>query len=344
MPTIDFTSSRHLTQAVKATVVQTPFILDKFFSQKENATSETIDIPLVATKDQRANFVSKGQDALVVNGDSTTLTTVKVPTTYEQRVFSESDADKFNPTLISYLAQDEQNNLINDAIIAEVERLKKRVVTRRESMACESAFNGILSVSQANVEFSIDYGFVTGQNKITKSGTAKWDGSTADILGDFRTARSLGIKKGYSIDTCVLSTDLATTFMKNVDVLKYLNNNNFRVGSLDMTAKKYSNANLIGIFHGIEVWEYSNEYVDSSGVSQPMFSATKALFGASVNANKLITAPIRRFVNGKLTAVGSGEYMDVETSRDGRQLSWKLEQKSLPTICDRNAFISITAV
>jgi hypothetical protein len=344
---IDFTSPRHLTTAINTAQVETPFLLNQFFPSPENAGAETVDFEVTRTTDKRAKFVGPEQEAREVGKSSSKVMTVKIPTTFEKKTFTQFELKAFMPQVSSYISQREQASDTDSYVKREVEALKRRVIVRREDMAAQALFGGGITVTQDNYEWSVDYGYVADVNTLAKSGTAKWNGgSTCNILADIRTVKVLAAKRGVAITMAIMHPEVAELVLSDAKVMEALHNNNFRVGALDQT--KYADvtdATYIGTLLGVELWMYSREYVADNGTATSMIPNTKVLFASKNNDNKLFYAPITRIDQNGLVIVSSGEmYLDSFVSENKRSMKWELEQKSLPAILNPDAFVVMTVV
>lgn len=343
---LDFKNPVDLTTAVNLAVVKEPFLLKTFFPTPKSAGADTVALEFLNSVDKRAKFVLDGQEARVIGKNSSRVVTVKIPTTYERKIFSKQELTQFTPQIPQMRDMQEQSRIVDVFIKREIEDLKNRVIIRREDMAAQGLFTGMISEVQDNIEFSLNFGYVDGQNKITLSNDKKWNGGTkCDILSDIRLAKKKASKKGKRIDTAIVNPEIADIMLSNSLLKADLHNNNFRIGSIDQT--KYGetvDADYIGTLDNVAFFSYDREYVNDAGSTVSMVPTDKVLFGATNNDNQVFYAPITRIDGNGLTIVSNGEMFLDSYIIKKRSLEWELEQSSLPAILNPDAFVVMTVI
>lgn len=350
MEVMDFLKdNRSLTARINKLKPPTPFILDLFFSTVESHDSEIIDIEIRNGSSSISTFSHTDERVpRSVKGLSKTIKSVKIPRTFESILFTiqklrDLTALGNNPYMSAKEREAAQKEGVND----ELADLLNRVLRLREKLACEAISTGKISVRQENIEFDVDYEFKTtgaDKNKFALESNKKWSADGTKPMADMRAwKRQISRLSGFNATDLVLGTQAADAFLSNADVLKKLDNNNNRVGSLDTTQTIAPGATLLGKIDGINIWEYSQQYVVNK-TSYEMIDPTMAIMGAKGAPFKLHKGPIYRIVNGVATPVSYDYYLQSKPDDYDTSIEWIGEQKSLPTIHDPGAIVSAVVV
>lgn len=342
---------RSLTNAVNKVKTRSQFLLDMFFSgNRVNHDTDAFDFEEVTGTDKVASFASRSSQTPKSVAKHTRVTkTMSIPRTYEEKGFQASDLGRFRPsnngTIYIGSAAEIASNA-TQAILQEVAELKERVMGRRELMAAEAICSGLITITVDGNTQTCDFGYENTTNKITLSGGSKWDApSTRDIIGNLRLWRNtIRHRTGYSKLVVIMGTDAATNFIADAAVMKALNNLNYKVGALDLNSIPQDRATAyLGGMLGMDFYEYSQQYTDSSGSTQEMFPANKVVIAALSNVNnRMHFAPIVRMGDNGQTLTFVNEmllYPVVNVNKTG--VSWELDQKSIPAIHETGAFISV---
>lgn len=350
MDILDFLKdNRSLTARINKLKPPVPFILDLFFPTVESHDSEIIDIEIQNGSSSIATFSHTDERVpRAVKGLSKTIKSVKIPRTFESKLFTiqklrDLTALGNNP----YMSAKERESAQKEGVNYELADLLNRVLRLREKLACEAISTGKISVSQENLAFEVDYGFKTtgtDANKITLAAAKKWSADGTKPMADMRAwKRQIARISGFNATDFVLGTQAADAFLSNADVLKKLDNNNNKVGYLDTTATIAPGATYLGKIDGINIWEYSQQYV-VGGTSYEMIDPTLAIMGAKDAPFKLHRGPIYRIENGVAVPVSYDYYLQSKADDYDTSIEWIGEQKSLPTIHDPGAIVSAVVV
>lgn len=342
---IDIFEYRSLTTAINKIKSPEPFLLDKIFKTKQSHVADKIDIEIMEGSAKLAAFANQNEGAHLVNKGTRTVKTISLPRTYEKKVFNASELQSFKPLGDIYAGSAaERAQGANEMVLTELDELKARALRRREQMAAEALSTGAISVDQENINFSVDYEFVNTKQLITLSGAAKWDAGTAPDIGKQMKGYKRDIMRacGVSPNIAILGSSAADLFVSNAEIKKQLDNLNYKIGALDLTGEAGTAAIFLGRLYGIDFYEYNQQYLNSSGVATDMIAATKCILIAQSSAFRLHYGPMYRIENGNLKVYTSEMLVESKTNDDKTILEWKAEQKSLPTIHDPGAVISLT--
>ena len=352
MPTanINIYDKRSLTNAVTKVKVLEPFLLNKFFKNKRQHAAESIDVEIIKSNANLAQFVSDGEGAKIIAKGTKDVKTVTVPRTYEKKVFTAKELADYQGLIGNvYASPQERVRAANDMVIREVQDLKNRVMNRREELVCQIMNTGKIAITQDNIAFELDFNFVTaalesGGHIVILAESYQWDdGASRNIVEDCRKIkRAIMRRSGKNADVCILGESAAEWFIADTTVKALLDNNNLRVGSLDLTTANEKYGNFIGKFAGIEFYEYNQQY-NLSGTLTDMIAKNKAIFLPQDAAYDLHFGPSYRIsANNQLEIITSEFLLEPKVDEDRTYLEWKLEQKSLPSISDPDTIVSMT--
>jgi predicted RNA-binding protein YlqC (UPF0109 family) len=342
--TIDVMDSRALTTAIEQTTVVEPFILGTFFKSPEDVGAETVDIVIEKRTSKIAKFVNEGEEPRLIGKTGRSVKTVKIPKTFEKKIFTPTELRKYRNLGETYMDDAQASASANRMVVKELEDLKQRALNLREYMACQAIAAGKIEVRQSNIEFDVDFDFVSTEQLITLSGANLWSASTAKIINRIRAWKSAMSKRGYGATDIILGEAAAEAFINDEAVLKFLNNNNTRVGAVDYTKQIAAGGNLIGNFAGLNIWEYTQTYTDDNGTAQLLIPTDRAIVLSKQNENRVYRAPIYRINDRGLDVTSTDMLVYSKVNDNNTLLTWEVEQKSLCAICDPGAVISAKVV
>lgn len=349
---ISIFDTRNMTGVVNRVKVVEPFLYNMLYSgRSEFHVNGTVDFEISTNEPKLSQFVRDFGPALQVKKGSKEFKTIRIPRTYEEKVFEIQELLNYQsltkPVYGNTVA--DISKMANDYVMKEVLELKNRVYRLKEKMVCDGLALGGISVAQDNVAFNIDFGFdstpATG-NILTNESADKWTASTANIKSQFDSwARYIMVNTGNNPDTIILTPTAASAFLANAKVLAALDTRNYQVGTLNLTGKMAKTGRRLGNIYGYEIYEYNQMYMDNNGVMQPFIPEGKAIMFDSTNTGfRDHYAPAARIINGNVQLFQDPFYLESETNREKTALSWKLDQKSLPTIHEPKAVVSVIVV
>ena len=350
--TIDMLSIRDLTQVVNKIPTPEPIVLNTVFGNAQQKAAETIDIEIVESGQGLAQFTPSGGSAKLINKHSRTRKTITLPTTYEQYIFTDREMLDYQALgqLYSFSAVERQAKA-NEWILMHVVELKNRIMRRREQLACAALTTaGNITITQDDLEFTIDYGLVADTHIITLTGNDVWDNTASKPVDQIMdAANTTSAKCGYTVDTCLLGISAAKPLLSNAKILAQLNASNNAVGRLDLRNKQTIGGKWLGNLYGVDIWLVAQKYKTSAGVLTDMFPAKFASFIPSEGKNaglfSLPTGPIGRYTDAGDFKLNFVEFLlEAVVDKDHKNLEWKIEQKSLPVISDPDAVYTVQVI
>lgn len=340
---IDMFEARSLTNAINRAKVFEPFVLNTFFKNKQYHAADKIDIEIITGSDKLAQFVNQYEGAIQIKKASNIVKTLSLPRTFEKKLFTALELANYKSIGNIYVTSpEERTRLSNQMVLQELEELKNRIIRRREQMACEALSNGKITISQDNIDFSVDFEFENNVHLITLTSSSKWSETTSKPLQNIRSWKREIMKRcGMNADILILGSEAADAFVANDSVKKELDTNNNRVGVMDLTQSPTKSGMFIGRMMGVDIYEYNQQYTKTDNSTADMINPKKAILVASSSPGfRIHYGPIYRIENGNLKIYQNELLVETNTNEDKTALDWKVEQKSLPTIHEPNAIIS----
>jgi len=342
---IDMFETRALTNAIDKVKVVDPFILNMLWKGKDKYhASDNVDIEITTNADKIAQFVMVDGVPKMIKKGTKDVKTVKIPMTWEKKTFTASELAVYKQVGSIYGNAADIESRANQFVLREIADLKNRVTRRREQMACEALSTGLLTVTQDDFAFTIDFGYTSGTHLVTNGSGAMWNAATPSpsILSQIRTAKSNIMKRsGFSPTIGILGTDAASSFLNSTAVQTALDTLNYRVGSIDLNSPANIYGNYLGRLFGIDWYEYNQVYTSQTGVATDMIAADLAIILTPQLATEMHHGPLFRIEGQNLKVHQVDILVETMTNIDKTYLEWKVNQKSLPSINDPDGLVVI---
>lgn len=340
--------ARTLTQAINKTKVIEPYFLNNVFKNKQYVKTKHIDIETISNNTRLARYVNDHEKAIPISKSGRTYNSVKLPRTYEMKFFGLDEIQNFKSLGAVYgdAAVTDRNREAALWVAQELQDLKERAIRRDEMIAAMALFTGSISIVQDNIEWTVDYGYEEDTHLIELTGEDRWnDADNTTILEQLRQYKKL-IKKRCGIvpRIVILGSNAATALLANADIKALLDNQNYRVGAIDLTRDPEANGMYLGTLAGMQIFEYDQQYENYSGTDTDMIDSNKMLMLADSPSFRQYHGAIYRLVNGNLTLVSNDMFVESRTNDDQTAVEWRVEHKALPVIHDPDCLISATVV
>jgi len=183
----------------------------------------------------------------------------------------------------------------------DIEDLDDMISRRVELMAAKGLLTGktpLVSTDDDGLKWGVDAEVdwaMPSDHIITISVTAdKWDASTADPIGNFRTwGRMIAASAGLSGTLATLGTDASEALMNHAGVKTLLDNRRIEAGNLELNAMGMDGITYLGRLNGIDLYEDARTYAaDTTGTATPYTPAKSVVFGARNAQNRMHYGPI----------------------------------------------------
>lgn len=341
---VNLLERRSLTAAVDKTATKAPkmFLENAFFPSVESHLTRTIDFETIDATDRLAVYVNPTEQSRLVEMGGTEVKQVTLATTKEHNFHTTEDLalmKGFGGSVYGGTTADIQayrNAVIARGIAVNVDRIRRR----REWAAAQALTKGQIEYAGDSLHFLLKFGFTSDQ-LVKLSGAAKWDGATPNILTTARKyRRDISKRSGSGASICVLGTESAELFLNDETVLKRLDNQNYRIGALDLTKDTAEGATMLGTIGGITYYEYAQTYTDAEGNTQEMFPVNMALFGTRSPHLRRHRGIIAWEEEGLQSGKEFYSRQLVKKDPDGRKI--EVASCELPIIHDPGALIAVT--
>lgn len=332
-----------LTDSINLIQEPEPFVLDKIFTSKRSNPNKNVALEIFRGSDGIAQFVTENGEPKEVAKEPIKIEQFTIPKTYEKKTFSASELAKyqqFAKVVIENVGS--ASDRANEMVLRELASLKRRPYRLREKLGIEALTTG--KIVDASVGLNLDFGFVTNEHKFTLTGTAKWDTTTGSPTEDILQYRTIiGERTGNNANICLMGANAAKLFRKNAEVLKYLDTNNVRVGSITLNGQVNSAAIYLGNYLGVDIYQYLQRYTNASNVKTKMFTDNIVTIIAPSDSFAIHSGPLEK-INEQNELEFFMEDLLVTPVRDryDKVLEWLCEQRSVPFIHNIDNVITAT--
>lgn len=344
---VNIYDSRSLSQAINNTKVTEPFIRNTLIGPDRLYPNGKVDFEFRDKTNRAAKHVRKNSGPKVVELGSQGVKSFNTFRTFESKVFSADEIEAMVSIGNIYGDRAAKDREVDRRIMEEVDELKLRILTTQEWMAAQLVSEGELTLDVEGQSETIDLGYQTDKHKETLGAGDKWTDATASILNQFRAVQKVQSQRGYKTDGVILGSLAADALLNNEDARKALDNNNLRVGSLDISKKSQANARYLGNLYGLDIWEYDQIFTKENGDTAPFIAQNKAVYYSNdfKKDTEMAFGPIVLFdENGKIRRINSQFHMDSKMDKYNKVLEWTCEHNSLPAIKSINGIYVATVV
>lgn len=237
------------------------FLRSTFFTNEETFPTESVDVDFVKGSRKVAPFVHR------MIGGKTVKNTGYQTKTYTPPLLS---PDKIT-SIDDILKRQAGENMYSGHTPAQRAVLKMQkdfvelrdMITRREELMCaQSIFTGTIPVIGEGINEIIDFQF-TNKETITTA-TKKWSNAASDPIADLKRWHRKVQKTGFkNCDVCIMSVDVADTFINHEKVQKLLDTKNYNLAIIQ--PKQLPNGvTYVGTIHelGLDIYTYNEWYLD----------------------------------------------------------------------------------
>ena len=253
----DVLSWASLTATVNELKTPHRFLRNLLFSNDDPRPTETLEIGVLVGDRMVAPFVRRGAEAIEITPFQERIYNVTAPNIRIKRHLEA--AELLFTRRVGHVIHAEESDVV-DAAQEHVARNSLRlaqVVDEAEEYLSAQAIRGAISYSVDGEEvFSITFPRSASHN-VTLSNF--WDGMSANIELDFRTAMNLVAQDtGLSVTDVILGAEATNSFLADAKVQNLLDNRRIEAGMLDLSQRvQQSGAIYLGMFRSVRVWSYT---------------------------------------------------------------------------------------
>ena len=316
---MDITSPVELTRELNEHVPPSRFFTSQFFGEQVHGTlGVMVDIVKGTTK--IAPYGHRGAEATTAYRDGYETKTFNTYPINLKRPTSSIDMLKRAPgEAVTYIGVRDAEAAAVAMMAHDQAELANMVQRSIEKYAIDALVNGTLTTAGETIDFG-----VKASHKVTKTGTAKWDGNAAKILDDLEDWQALiSQDSGLTGSDLVLGKSARKAFMADANVKKDLDVRNLTGMNVEVNLMVNRGARYLGNIGGLRVWAYDEVY-DNAGTPTAMVPDAKAI---------LISKDIRATVHyGAIDDVQGGRFAAKLFSK-----TWATEDPSVQWVAVKSA-------
>jgi hypothetical protein len=343
MPTIQTFGYISLAESVNKIIRPKSFLRDMFFKRRMSHPTTTVQVDILTGGQKKAPFVKRGNPATVVGKTGQQTHIVEPPNIRLKKYLTATDLlftrGAGMPIHVVGGSKDPIATARMERIGLEQQEMLN-TITRTEEYMASQALQGSFTITQDDLQFSIDFLMPAG-NKPTLAGGNKWDApDTATPLKNIRTWKNVAKKASGKIPTiAVMTTDVWNLFIACKEVKEYLDNRRIDLGKIETNKDILeSGAELKAQIENVTYYTYDEYYDDGAGNLVSMVATDKVLL-LSPNADTRLHYGAIEDLDAGVNFVGqlfSKDWIEKDPS-----LYWLLvETHPLPAVHEPEAFIS----
>jgi hypothetical protein len=258
---------RTLTTAINKIKTTNATFLNDVFNAKEGSDSDIVTIEVREGSQRLAPAVSRESAGVPVRRTGFTAKQLQLPRFRAYYTLTPSDVRN-----VQFLQQGSADvwvqQRMTEMLTMKLAEMRAEFERRMERMAVQQLITGKISPEvDDEIKIELDFGF-TPEQIVTLSGTSRWGQSAADPLTNLRTWKRQiqRLSQARSVKAYIGHNVLETLY-KDATLRNQLHTSNLAIGSIDGNRSD----NYVGRLMGVNLYEYSEEYQDSTGQKE-MFS------------------------------------------------------------------------
>ena len=297
----------------------TTFLLDMLVKGRvEIHDTDVIEIDIVKGGQTMAAYVSRVADPTLVGKDSFETLIHAVPYIYEEIIFTSKDVKKRLPSQTVY--QTGAATRLSVKIGQWLGTLEDRLIRREEGQVAEAIQTGKLVVQGDGVDYTVDFKMDAAHLPVN-SGTSNWGSTTEDKLAQLSTWSRLCTDKGAPMPTVAIMDKLAgADFIKDPEVLKYLDNRRVKLGEISPTVISGQRATYLGTISyidlNIDIYVYSGSYTNAAGNQQFYMEDNTVVLTSTVADFRMHYGMIENMKDGDFEGT---RYPDIDMDSKGKK-------------------------
>lgn len=344
MENFDITTPVELTNALIENMPPSRFLTANFFGEQVHGT-EMVGVDIVKGTRKIAPYVARNGESVASHRDEYTTRFFNTHSISLKRPTDAIDMFKRAPGEGIVYAGSARNPAEAAAEILgrDQSELANMVLRTIEKYAADAFFDGNVTIKDVNGNEldEIDFG-VKDTHYVTKTGTALWTGTAADICGDLEDLATLVARdSGLTATDAILGSKAAAALLKNEKVQKLLDIRSINAGILNVDLVVGNGARFLGNLGGLRIWRSDEVFADNDGKVTPIVPANKVL---------VLSKDIRATVHyGLVNDVQGGKFAAKMFSKtweqDDPSVNWLCVKSSpLPVIEQADGFAVATVV
>lgn len=330
--TISAFDTRTMIAALEKMFPPRTFLRDLFFKEEQVFDTKVVQLDIYKGNRKIAPYVSRRNPGQVVGHDSYKTNSFEPPYVKPKMVLEPSQMYTRSIGENIYTAKSPAQRMMEYASKCLV-KLDNMITRREEQQASEALFTGKIVLENGDIDFALD-----ASHNLTLSGTDLWTHADSDIYAQLETWSDLILKdSGYLPDTLIISSTAAAAMMNNTKFKAKLDLLKLNIGTIE--PKTFPNGvkfygTITGL--GIDIWGYSETYLDTDGVTnRKMVPDNKVLLASSqMRGVKLYGA-----IEHKDALIGLKRFPYSWTEEDPSAMMLQVHSAPLMNPVDVDAFI-----
>jgi hypothetical protein len=340
---VNIADPRTLLQVVEDRTDPKTWLADTFFPDGEKMQTEYIDLDKIDTGTRNEPvYVSPIQDGVVVARPGYARSTFRAPYLKYKRPTTYADLTKALPgegvyngkspaERLAYLRGQDIGTLAN--IFVRAREIQAARVLTTGKLTIYRSIDGVAAPVEVEQVDWIPTATRTA-NFPTQTGTSLWDNASVDILEQLATySRNMANGCGIRPDILIVGSSLVKYLFNDTKVKAYLDNRRYELGGFNPAVYDNKVTYLGRLSYAdlqVEIFTYSEIYVDTSSAHQPMIPLKKFVLTSRSMGSKMVYGAIQNLkalqMNGGQPYVGryfthtweegdgSAEYLQMESS------------------------------
>lgn len=256
---VDLFETRTMLKFVERMPRVTTFLRDKFFSNKEFAPTNKVDIDIRKGRAKVAPYVSEKIGGKVVENSGFRTETFEPPLVAPTTITTAADLQKRSMGENIYSSRTPEERAA-EKLVKDLRDLDDMITRREEVMCAQAIFDGEIEIKGEGVDYVITFDHT---NREALSGQNLWSEATSNKYADLkRWVRKVQETGFVNPDTVIISPDVTDVLLKDEEILKLLDIRNVNIGEFK-PQNLPNGATYIGRIAGVgDIYEYSATYYD----------------------------------------------------------------------------------
>lgn len=339
--TIDMFGSRTMLQALEQMLPPRTAILDFFFKNTNQSTTENVDIDIVKSKRKLAPFVNPMMEGKVVARDGYSTRSFKPPYVKPKMPFSGADLLKRQAGETIYQGNSSPDQRARVQLGKDLLKLRNMIIRREEWMAAKAIITGKVPIVGEGVNAEVDF-LMSASHLITLVGNALWsDYINSDPISNLRDWRTLCSQDcGKKPDVVIFGATVIKHFLANAKVVALMDKTKIALGQINV--KELPNGlTYYGNIEGLDIYGYDKWYVDDqTGNESAMVPADRIVMGSTQ------AETVRQYgAIIDLKATAAVPYFPKSWEQEDPSIRWiMLQSAPLPVPTEIDGFLSAKVV
>jgi len=340
---IDLFDTRTLLPMLEVMKPAKTFLLDTFFRQVEQSTTEFVDLDVMVGKRRLAPFVHPKMKGKQVERIGWKTQSFKPPYIKPKMATTACDLLKRRPGEIIYQNGISMAERAAEQVAKDLATLQEMAIRREEWMASKALIDGQVPIQGDGIDALLDFQMpAEHRSPITdQTGLDAWENSASDPLKNLREySRLIEKATGLVPDVLILGQDVVDNFLTNTEVRQSLDTRRIEMGQIDPRALPNGASFLGTLKHpALDVYSYNEWYLDGSTL-EPMVEPKRIILGSTRARAARHYAAIR-----DLMVTGAVRWFPKSWEEMDPSVRWIMVQSAPVTALHQaNAFVSAQVV